>query len=976
MIALLYLAAAVFFGDALASRWFSSVTWLHRFATAFIVGLLCATWASYLVGLAFDTAGQSLWVADLAVGWAMVLAAIVLRRRPSIASGRRYRPLGWDRLVVAGFVALVGWMMLTTYSFVDGELRIAVGIWSDFGPTTAIAQNFALGDNFPTEYPHYAGEPIRYHFMYYFQVGNLTFLGLDPALANNLLSVTSMVSMLILVMALGERLFGSPWVGRIGAALFFFHGSLSFIPYLANLGPGRWLEEVPRLGSFLASGFPYRGEEWGIWSQIVFLNQRHLASAIGVLLIIVLFLLDRLPRGVLPADNGRALDEGEAPAAATPAAARRGRLAGISAGVSAGLDGARSTVRRPGHTIRTAVTRTLRDPALPGYLLCGFLAGLLPLYNGAMFIAAAAVLAAWLVLFPNRPSMILLAVAAAIPAIPQLLWVRPGTMAGEQTYPDLYWGYIVDDPTPFNVARYFAFVFGPKLLLVAVALIVGSWRQMRVFVIFAGLIGVAFLIQLSVEVLANHKFINTWLIVANLFAAYGLLRLWRARPILDFPNRYLAIALAGIIVIGGAIDLFPVKNQQIIGTRIENDRLTDWLVAETRPTDVFLSDIYVVHRILLSGRRLHYGWPYYAWSAGYAVTEREDWYRALFAERSPRVVAERLQAAGIDYVAIDDGLRGRGFAPRVNEEVFRDNFEAAFVDETRSYDNLTIYRVPAQGTAVSMPDAPAHEMYTGGVGTEPGQFDDARGIAVDDRGVVTVADSGNDRIQRFSSSGNPIGTIGESGSGPGQLDGPVGVALNRAGELYVADAGNSRVQQFDAEGAFVREWPGFTDLVDVDVDNDLVFALDAGTGQVTRIETDGTSTAWGGTGSGPGQLQAPTGLAVRSGLVVVADAGNARVSVWDVAGQHLRDIPVPEWQNIGTGRPDVALDGTGMVWLTSPATNTILVYRDDGTTVGTVGPPAPDVLDAPGAIARRSSGPLFVVNAGGQRVSQVLQTNP
>jgi sugar lactone lactonase YvrE len=135
-------------------------------------------------------------------------------------------------------------------------------------------------------------------------------------------------------------------------------------------------------------------------------------------------------------------------------------------------------------------------------------------------------------------------------------------------------------------------------------------------------------------------------------------------------------------------------------------------------------------------------------------------------------------------------------------------------------------------------------------------------------------------------------------------------------------------------------------------------------------------TPFGGTGSGAGQLQGPTGLAVRSGLVVVADTGNARVVVFDVNGQHVRDFAVPEWQDVGGGRPDVALDGSGTVWLTSPATNAVLVYRDDGTMVGTVAPPAPDVLDAPSALTRRSSGQLFVVNAGGQRVSQVLQTTP
>ncbi|MCA1606505.1 MAG: hypothetical protein LC775_13790, partial [Acidobacteria bacterium] len=50
----------------------------------------------------------------------------------------------------------------------------------------------------------------------------------------NILSVLSLVCMLALVMALGEVLFKSRVVGRIGSALFFFHGTLSFIPFLRS----------------------------------------------------------------------------------------------------------------------------------------------------------------------------------------------------------------------------------------------------------------------------------------------------------------------------------------------------------------------------------------------------------------------------------------------------------------------------------------------------------------------------------------------------------------------------------------------------------------------------------------------------------------------------------------------------------------------------------------------------------------------
>jgi len=75
---------------------------------------------------------------------------------------------------------------------------------------------------------------------------------------------------------------------------------------------------------------------------------------------------------------------------------------------------------------------------------------------------------------------------------------------------------------------------------------------------------VAFVLQLSVEVLANHKFINAWLIVANLFVAYGLIRLWQARSALAVPARFVALGLVVIIVAGGVIDLMPVKNQFVI----------------------------------------------------------------------------------------------------------------------------------------------------------------------------------------------------------------------------------------------------------------------------------------------------------------------------------------------------------------------------------------------------------------------------
>ncbi|HKG56124.1 MAG TPA: hypothetical protein VKA85_02640 [Candidatus Limnocylindrales bacterium] len=964
MIALAYLAVAVFAGDALASRWFSYVSIAHRLATGLLVGILLATWTSYLASLALsNTVDDPVLVGGLLSAWGLLLAAVLLRRIPprvevSSIGGRGGMRGEW--IAIGLFSVLVAWMMITTYDYNDGTLEIGTGVWSDFGPTTAIAQSFALGNNFPTEYPHYAGEPIRYHFLYYFQVGNLTHLGLDPALANNLLSIATLLAMLVLVMSLGVRLFRSRLVGWIGAGLFFFHGALSFIPYVAGLGSvSTVLDGIAHLDHFMVSGFPYRGEEWGIWTQIVFLNQRHLASAIGILLAIVLFLLDR-NSGVV-----------EAVTATKPASG-----SGMAARARRAASGIREDARHPVALVRGR----LRDPALGGYLVCGLVAGLLPLWNGAIFFAAAALLAIWFVLFPNRIQMLGLAGAAAVVSIPQLVWVRPGTMAGQQTYPSIFWGYTLTDATAVAVATYLGFIFGPKLVLAAVGLVRGSWRQARVLIAFSALVAVAFLIQLSVEVLANHKFINAWLVVLNLFAAYGVVTLWQTRRLLGVPARLAAIGLVAVVVAGGVIDLMPIRNSRTISYQLEGDRLFEWVTTRTEPKSVFLSDLYAANPILLAGRRLYYGWSYYAWSAGYAVRDREQEYRALFATRSARDLAVRLSRDGIDYVAFDDGLRERGFAQRLNEDVFRASFDEVFADPDNHYAHLAIYRVPTDQAAVDdLPDASPADMYRGGRGTGPGELDRPRGVATDERGTVFVADTGNNRIERFSSSGGYISTIGAPGSGRGQLAGPMGVAADRDGRVWVADTGNRRVEEFGPGGAFVDEWngpdEGFGQPVDVAVDAGRVFVLDAGTGRVVRRDPDGTVVAWGGEGAANGQLSHPTGIAVASGRVVVADAGNARIVEFDDEGTFVASWPVTEWSAKRPGTADVAVDSSGMVWASSPADNAILVYRPDGSLAGRLAPRGSEALDSPGSLAIQA-GSMFVANVSGDRISLLTQIVP
>jgi DNA-binding beta-propeller fold protein YncE len=994
MLAIGYLVLLLVVGDTLAAILGVHASRPRRLATALLTGLLATTWLTYLAAVVFASQANALELADLLTFGVVVAVAGIrlawLRRRGELrlASWLVARPDRselHDWLVIGGIVVFSGWMVFSTYGFQAGELQIGTLVWSDFGPTTAIAQSFALGHNLPTEYPHFAGPAILYHFLFYFQVGNLTRLGFDPALANNLLSIASVAAMLTLVMALGRVLFRSAAVGRLAAALFFFHGSLAFLPYLAAFpSPGEALAAINARTAFLPSGFPYRGEEWGIWTQLVFLNQRHLASAIGILLVAVLFVLDR--QVARQRTGAGAVEE---TAAAEREAAPRQVPAATPGDAAAGRAGPRSLI--------TQVRAGLADPNLVGYLVTGLLLGMLPLWNGPLFIASAAVFAVLFAALPVRPQLAVLAVAAGLVSLPQLAALRPAELARTAEFPVIHLGYIVDDPTAVSVATYLGFTFGPKLLLALPTVGFGDRLQRLVLLAFTAVLALAFVVQFSVEVFANHKFINVWLVVLNLYAAAGLVRLWtiagpdRRQAAARLAGRTVAIGLAAVIIAGGLIDLAPIRNGGKIGLHLAGDPLFDWLTRETQPRDVFLTDLYVTHPILLAGRPVYYGWPYYAWSAGYPTDVREDRYRRILGGTSAGEVIGLLQQEKIAYVAIDDGLRERGVVKALNEPLLAANLERVFDDPNGRHGHLAIYRVPAApaalGSGGSGPEPTTSvpvpgSMFVGGRGTVAGRFQGPRGIAVLPSGEVVVADSDNHRLQRFSSTGEWLGEIGGLGSGPGRFNQPNGLAVGAEGHLFVADSTNHRVQELEAGGRFVREWrgpaPGFYGPRDLELGPDgVLYVLDQGRGRVVTIGPGGQMAAFASLGSGDSQLLDPTGLAVVGERVYVADAANARLAIFTTDGAWVGAAPIPEWRQQGFQAPDVvgSTDG-GRLFASSFATDQVLVLNLDGARLGELRPPPPTRFEAPGAMARAPDGGLYVAQYYGQRVLLVQGPTP
>lgn len=95
-----------------------------------------------------------------------------------------------------------------------------------------------------------------------------------------------------------------------------------------------------------------------------------------------------------------------------------------------------------------------------------------------------------------------------------------------------------------------------------------------------------------------------------------------------------------------------------------------------------------------------------------------------------------------------------------------------------------------------------------GEGIPGSSFSRPSDVAWDRTGNIYVADGmgTNNRVAKFDKDGRFIKHWGATGSEPGQFNGVKALAIDAQENVYVADAGNRRIQVFDAEGTFKSQF--------------------------------------------------------------------------------------------------------------------------------------------------------------------------
>ncbi len=655
MIGVCYILLSILCGAALCDIFFKNLkkpaeesglpAFLVQLPAWYLTGTLAMTWLVYLTAYLFQNVKEPLLFGNLITFSVaiifLVLYGVVFKKLKKVQiSGKNvnkfflgdapeqngYGPILYTLLALI----FTGFLMFLTFKVVDGSVYVGFSVFSDFAPHLGMIRSFSVSDNFPTQYAHFAGQDIRYHFMFQFMVGNLEYLGLRLDFAFNLPSMFGMVATYMLLFVLAVRITKSRLCGYLTALLFTFRSSFTVFRYMAEQDKGNVINALLTNTEFL--GYT-QNENWGLWNLNVYCNQRHLAFALAMLVLALLLFFPYVEKMGQSLLNVKGMAEQFKTMFFTKTAF------GI-------LD------------IRQALGMGL------------FLGGL-AFWNGSALVATLAMLFFMAAVSEYRLDYLITAALALVLYFGQSALFVEGSVVS----PAYYFGFLAENKTMWGVLLFIVELTGIVLFVAVIGATMVKGTKRYMLLVFLVPFVLAFTLALTGDITVNHKWIMMSLMLVSMFAALVITKLLLEK---DWLKRSVAIVLLFVLTATGIYDLTTVmkRNENYLVFSYE-DPVTNWIAENATTEDIFLTPYYSLNNVVMGGAMLYYGWPYYAWSAGYDTYYRDMQVKRMYEAASPEELDYLIRDNNIRYIIVDHDCRTSSEYD-VREDIIEATYETVF----------------------------------------------------------------------------------------------------------------------------------------------------------------------------------------------------------------------------------------------------------------------------------------------------------
>jgi hypothetical protein len=557
--------------------------------------------------------------------------------------------------------------MFHTFSYDrDAQLiEIAGKCWSDFGAHIPMIRSFSMGGNFDRmlnfqlpEYPIFPGAPIRYHFIFYMIVGFMEKIGVRIDWALNIPSIIGFSGLLTLIGIISYKLFKNYAVALLSVLFFLFNGSLSFL---------KFFEKKPLSLTTLTDITTNRTfSSFGPWDGGII-------SAFWNLNIYT---------------NQRHL------------------AAGFALGVGF-------------IALVLFLEKKSWKAQLPYLFISVPLLYLLPYFHQPMLIIIGLFMMWYFFVMKKiRIFLLLTGLISVGPILLQLL-----SFSTDASMFSWYPGYLIHGTiTPILALRYWFHNLGLHLLLIPIGFLIAPLKVKKIMFPIFVLFLISNCFKFSVEIAANHKFFNFFMIFGNMLSAYVLAKIWdwnkkntkecgeqtkfcaASLPLKDGAHgkheigtgdaskfsfvtiafRIFTILIFLFLTLSGIIDFFAVANDSKIPmVDIPRNEIATWIEGHTPTNAVILNTSYLYNPASIAGRSIFLGWPYFPWSAGYKEN-RMPIMKTMYESKDPTVYCPLLKKYNISCVTVE-AVSGNPDLPTIDPGYFKTVTIPEFTSTTGTY---------------------------------------------------------------------------------------------------------------------------------------------------------------------------------------------------------------------------------------------------------------------------------------------------